>query len=374
MQWYREEVLVHEAALRVYLKKAFPSVPEVEDVVQEALGRVLQAKREGDVPAPRAFLFATARNVAVDCLHRRNIAAIGGLDTRGLAVLAEARSARDVDADGPGREVLIEAMQALPEQSRRVLTLRKIYGLSQREAAAKLGISEENVEAQVADGVRRCAGFLLRKGSFGATPAQSRDPMGASARGGRSGSELDTAAAQWLARRDRGLSFSEAADFAAWTSASPAHEAALLRIERTWGALDALSALRPQLPLEADPEFLRPAPQRRLAGWSARRWSAVAAALLLALALGGWWWDARRVSGTDRRIEFVEAPLAQVVKEFNRHHVRQLALADEATAQVRVGGIFILDDEEAFLRQLGENYGVVADRHDPAATVLRKRP
>jgi RNA polymerase sigma-70 factor (ECF subfamily) len=59
-------------------------------------------------------------------------------------------------------EILTEAIQSLPERCRQVLTLRKIYGLSQKEIAAQLGIAEHTVEAQTAIGVRKCAAFFAR--------------------------------------------------------------------------------------------------------------------------------------------------------------------------------------------------------------------
>ena len=62
------------------------------------------------------------------------------------------------------REILTKAIQSLPDRCRQVLTLRKIYGLSQKEIAASLGIAEHTVEAQVATGMRRCAIFLARFG------------------------------------------------------------------------------------------------------------------------------------------------------------------------------------------------------------------
>lgn len=61
-------------------------------------------------------------------------------------------------------ELLTQAIQSLPERCRQVLTLRKIYGLSQKEIAAQLGISEHTVEAQVGNGMRRCAEFLAGHG------------------------------------------------------------------------------------------------------------------------------------------------------------------------------------------------------------------
>jgi RNA polymerase sigma factor (sigma-70 family) len=164
-RWYREEVLVHEAALRAYLRRAFPIVTDRDNVVQETFVRVLQARRAGELENVRGYLFATARNLALALMRRRDIVAIDGM--------AEIETL-DISTDEPGvpekvglrleLELLRQAIQALPERCRAVLQLRKIEGLSQREIAARLGISEHTVEVQVANGMRRCAQFLRERG------------------------------------------------------------------------------------------------------------------------------------------------------------------------------------------------------------------
>jgi RNA polymerase sigma-70 factor (ECF subfamily) len=63
--------------------------------------------------------------------------------------------------------LLIKAIQALPDRCRQIVTLRKIYGLSQREVADRLGISEHTVEAQGAIGLRKCIEFFRRHGYAG---------------------------------------------------------------------------------------------------------------------------------------------------------------------------------------------------------------
>ncbi len=66
---------------------------------------------------------------------------------------------------------MIEAIQSLPERCRQIITLRKIYGLSQNEVAARLGISVHTVEVQGGIGLRKCIEFFRRHGyGPGSTP------------------------------------------------------------------------------------------------------------------------------------------------------------------------------------------------------------
>jgi RNA polymerase sigma factor (sigma-70 family) len=164
-RWYREQVLVHEAPLRSYLRQAFPIVTDPDNLVQETFVRVLQAHRTNRIENVRAYIFTTARHLALALMRRSKIISI-----ESVAEMGEL----DITTDEPGvservglkfeLDTLQEAIQSLPERCRAVLTLRKIEGLSQREIAARLGISEHTVEAQVSNGMRRCAQFLRQRG------------------------------------------------------------------------------------------------------------------------------------------------------------------------------------------------------------------
>jgi len=61
-------------------------------------------------------------------------------------------------------EMLTQAIQSLPTRCRQILTLRKIYGLSQKEVAAELGISEHTVEAQGTIALRKLGEFFASRG------------------------------------------------------------------------------------------------------------------------------------------------------------------------------------------------------------------
>jgi transmembrane sensor len=79
----------------------------------------------------------------------------------------------------------------------------------------------------------------------------------------------------------------------------------------------------------------------------------------------------RALSWQAMRLEFVDMPLGDVVAEFNRYNRRKLIVGDETTAAILVGGNFRADNVDAFVRLLGEGFGVTAFPHGDEI-VLRK--
>lgn len=162
--WYERRVQTHAPEVLGWLQRRFPEVKDPENLVQEALLRVWRKlSHEPEEGSPRAFLFVTARNLALDELRRNKIISMDSItEIEGLLVSMNETTAADDAAAKQELELLKLAIQSLPERCRQVFNLRKIHGLSQKEIAAKMGIAEHTVEVQIANGMRRCAEFLRK--------------------------------------------------------------------------------------------------------------------------------------------------------------------------------------------------------------------
>ena len=153
-RWFSENVQPHEPALRAYLSKRFPALPDHDDLVQETYVRVLRVEDPARLAHPKAFLFTTARNAAIDLFRRRNVQPLENLDdVIDLPPLDEAPGVADSLERRQRGETLTEALRSLPERCREVFMLSR-SGLSQREISERLDISEKTVESQISKALK----------------------------------------------------------------------------------------------------------------------------------------------------------------------------------------------------------------------------
>ncbi|MEM9161162.1 MAG: RNA polymerase sigma factor, partial [Verrucomicrobiota bacterium] len=147
-RWFSEELLPYEDALRAWLRAKFPSITDVDDLIQVAYIKVLKAYQKAGVEmkAPKAFLFATARNLALDYIKREKIIRFEPIVENESSIVLESESKSKENAKSKeDLELITEAIQTLPERCRQVFTLGKVYGYSHQEIALQLGISVNTV-------------------------------------------------------------------------------------------------------------------------------------------------------------------------------------------------------------------------------------
>jgi RNA polymerase sigma factor (sigma-70 family) len=164
-RWFATEVQPHRPALRAWLLARFPTLPDVDDLVQESLARMLRAREAGPIGSARALLFTTARNLALDAVRRQRVVRFEQItDETPPSVLADGIDVFESVSKQQELELLTKAIQSLPERCRQVFTLRTAYGLTQKQIADRLGVSLSTVEKQMTQGIRLCAEFFARGG------------------------------------------------------------------------------------------------------------------------------------------------------------------------------------------------------------------
>ena len=94
---------------------------------------------------------------------------------------------------------------------------------------------------------------------------------------------VESAAAAWLVRHDRGLTPAQQDEFLSWLSASPAHRESFERHRRLWGDFNALAQWRPEHGTVPNPDLL--ARHRRPGFWRRPVPVLLAAAAVVALLL-----------------------------------------------------------------------------------------
>lgn len=153
-KWFAEAVLPFAGNYRAYARKLTRDAAEAEDLVQEAYAKVLGMSDWRRLERPERFVLTIIRNLAFERVRRAKVVGIRQIGVLEMEALPD--PAPDAYAVASAREELvrvIEAVERLPEQCRRVVTLRKMEGLSPSQIAVRLNLSISTVEKHLAKGL-----------------------------------------------------------------------------------------------------------------------------------------------------------------------------------------------------------------------------
>ena len=131
------------------------------DLTQETYLRAEAVPANIAIIYPRAWLFATARNLLVDHARRRRVRGFGLGAADDLTELPDEQPR--IDAVLLAREeldVLARAVDALPPRTREVFCLHRFDGKSYAEIAQELGIAKNTVMVHMMKALRLCRDAL----------------------------------------------------------------------------------------------------------------------------------------------------------------------------------------------------------------------
>lgn len=138
--------------LCLYALHYMKDVEQAEDAVQDCFVRLLE--QETEPQNTRAWLYTAVHNRCIDQLRRRNplLTDIRPEDLDGFISDEEAQERSFREAR------LWEAINELPARCREIFLLAKRDGLTYREIALRLDLSEKTVEHQVSKALKRLRG------------------------------------------------------------------------------------------------------------------------------------------------------------------------------------------------------------------------
>ncbi len=164
-EWFAKEVLPHEGDVRAWLRSKFPTLSDADDIIQEAYFRLMKAHTSGPLVNPRAYLFVMVKNLVISRFrHLKYERPSEAREMSPLEIVDRMRSPSEEATASDDVRLLIEALKVLPERCCQVMTLRKIYGFSQKEVAQRLGISVNTVQVQTRIGLKKCSQYFRKIG------------------------------------------------------------------------------------------------------------------------------------------------------------------------------------------------------------------
>lgn len=347
----------HYDDLLQFLTRRMSDRQRAADVAQETYLKLIDIDEQA-VPVlhARSFIFRVAGNLAIDALRREQRIAASHGDSDGACEVACPAPAPEAALLARERlQILDQALLQLPDNARQALLLNRVEGLTQKQVAQRLGVSESMVAKYIGQALRHCRGWLKQAGV-----AASVVLLVAAVAGWQQAPML-------LADYHTAVGERQVITLTDGTRVTLNSASALSVVfsehERRV-VLDAGEALfetaDDSRPFVVDTAGARV--QGTAATFSVRRDGHVVLARGEAkvgeheLAVAA---DAGTQMAWQRgKLIFNGKPLGQVLTELERYRHGRIVLSDSKLAAMEVSGVFDLDEPEALLRTLEQRYGL----------------
>jgi RNA polymerase sigma-70 factor (family 1) len=129
-----------------------------EDIVQEQFAYLWENDNRLRIISNEAYLFRAVKNKSINYRQSYSVRKVTKIDSSidNSLVL----DGNNIIEQNELNNLISEAMQQLPEKCYTVFYLKRIEGLSTREIATRLSISEKTVENQMTIAIRKIASYL----------------------------------------------------------------------------------------------------------------------------------------------------------------------------------------------------------------------
>jgi RNA polymerase sigma factor (sigma-70 family) len=174
--WIGAHILPHEGEVRGWLRRCVSTLPseDVDDVLQEAYARIWSGSTDfRQIRNGRAYFFTVVRNLLSEQARRACVVPMERLgEIESSYIISNEPGPERQSSARQALERVLRIIAELPPRCRRAFELQKFGGLSQREIARNMKISEKTVELHLAKALARVTDAIgAESGPIGKAPA-----------------------------------------------------------------------------------------------------------------------------------------------------------------------------------------------------------
>ncbi|OJW76647.1 MAG: hypothetical protein BGO57_10285 [Sphingomonadales bacterium 63-6] len=154
--WVAREILPHEKAVHTWLSRRWHRIVDPDDVIQEAYCRISSLACVDHIDNPIGYFRRTVQSVVADTMRRAsksNIIPLTEIDWWNV-MDNEPLVNRVLEAEQELKQVN-HLLSQLSDICREAILLRRVEEVPQKEAARRLGVSEDVIRNHLVRGVRK---------------------------------------------------------------------------------------------------------------------------------------------------------------------------------------------------------------------------
>ena len=136
---------------------------EIDDVSQETFLRAYKAEQKKIIEEPKAFLFRIAKNLMLSELSKKSRKVTDYIEDFEYSDFDEGLKLEDNIMAQQKLGIYCEAVAALPPKRRKVILMKKVYGMSHKEIAQRMGTTVSAVEKHLLLGAKLCLSVVAER-------------------------------------------------------------------------------------------------------------------------------------------------------------------------------------------------------------------
>ncbi len=136
---------------------------DIDDIVQETFVKTYEAELKQEIRFEKTYMLRTAKHLALNYVSRASEKHNLSMEDCDESEFGASHLNLETQVESKERFLsFCKATDSLSPEVKRVFLLKKVYGMSQKDIAAYIGLSESTVEKHVAKGLQQCSQYLAK--------------------------------------------------------------------------------------------------------------------------------------------------------------------------------------------------------------------